>query len=1184
MADRMNIKFTIEAVDKFSKTMANLNRKLNTLQNRADKLNVRQEMKIDVDSEQAQAQISRLERQIEEINRSIKKPKKMNVDSRDVTKQMEVLERGLTVIENRDIIVRTNTRNAGQDITRLGDDIQRVGRDRQLLIEMNMTPALQQVRRFRDEARHEIVPRRGYEVDMNFAPAVREAERTRRYMGELYERQPLRLETTITDVDTGAATARVMSWRALMNRLLRLEARMHVDQNPFRGIAANAQREFGKVMQLMGRMATFSRNSGEIIMHQFISAFAAMSTAIVPIIAVTAANLAHIGVMAGVAGGATLGLMSSFVAAGAGALGFAAVAIPSLKGVFERAEEINKLELEIKAAKAAGDIEKANAALAEMDAIFKGMSPAQLGAQIALRKFKDTYGELVKSMESPVLRSFGLALTAITTILEMARPMIESSVDAVQRLFEAFNQNLEAADVKAFFEYLNTHAAAALQTIVKALGNFFMGLMNVMTAFAPLSVDMQGGFLRMSESFREWTASLGESAKFQQFVDYVRTNWPRVKQIFGDGITGMIQMIAAFGTSGEDFIIRLQNMMGRFKEWSATLAASDGFKKFSDYVITNGPKVTAFFGALIDMVVQVGIALAPMGAWVLGVATSFFQWIDSMIALHPWIAQIITGAASLIGAIGFLIFPLGILRGIFMTLWPIIQLGFGVFMQLAAGIQGIIARVFSAIVAFGGWARIFAVLRTAFMALTGPIGIIIGLIILIAATIYANWGTIGPWITSMWNGISTFFTAWWANVKARFSADIAAISSAVSTGFSAIASFFTTIFSTIWAGLSHFWNGLVEMVSYTVPLIGSAIMSGFSAIGSFFASWWSGVQARFSASMSSIRAGISAFVSGAVSLWNNLRSGVVNAANSLRTGATNAMNSLRSGATNAMNSLRSAVTNAWNSLRSSVTSAANNVRSAVTSAFNSLRSAVTSTVNTARSTATSAFNSLRSSVTSAVQGALSAVRNAFNNMISAVSSAMSRVRSAVSNGWNSVMSFLRGINLASIGRQMIQGLINGITSMAGSLVSAAKGVVDGAISAAKSLLKIKSPSRVFRSIGEYTMMGMQVGIQREGDGVISAVSRVANAMSTAFNPNLDATMGVSGSNAYSRNSYSNASAGFAATRSASARERDAAMAPRVEVPVFLNGREIARASNSEQQRMNQREEVRKEKFRGGALV
>lgn len=67
--------------------------------------------------------------------------------------------------------------------------------------------------------------------------------------------------------------------------------------------------------------------------------------------------------------------------------------------------------------------------------------------------------------------------------------------------------------------------------------------------------------------------------------------------------------------------------------------------------------------------------------------------------------------------------------------------------------------------------------------------------------------------------------------------------------------------------------------------------------------------------------------------------------------------------------------------------------------------------------------------------------------------------------------------MTSIGTQMIQGLINGIKNMAGNVTGAISGVVDGAISKAKSLLGIKSPSRVFKQIGVYTGEGMVLGVE-----------------------------------------------------------------------------------------------------------
>ncbi len=85
------------------------------------------------------------------------------------------------------------------------------------------------------------------------------------------------------------------------------------------------------------------------------------------------------------------------------------------------------------------------------------------------------------------------------------------------------------------------------------------------------------------------------------------------------------------------------------------------------------------------------------------------------------------------------------------------------------------------------------------------------------------------------------------------------------------------------------------------------------------------------------------------------------------------------------------------------------------------------------------------------------------------------------------------------------GLVDGVASMAGNLVDKVKDVVGRAINAAKSLLHIASPSKVFRSIGNYTMLGLIVGINGQSGRVIDSVSRVASGMVNAFSPNFETT-------------------------------------------------------------------------------
>ena len=69
----------------------------------------------------------------------------------------------------------------------------------------------------------------------------------------------------------------------------------------------------------------------------------------------------------------------------------------------------------------------------------------------------------------------------------------------------------------------------------------------------------------------------------------------------------------------------------------------------------------------------------------------------------------------------------------------------------------------------------------------------------------------------------------------------------------------------------------------------------------------------------------------------------------------------------------------------------------------------------------------------------------------------------------------------------MQGMINGIKSMAGNLVGAAKGVVGDAVAGAKNLLGIASPSKVFMKIGQQTGEGMVIGLERQTHAVTSAM-------------------------------------------------------------------------------------------------
>ena len=146
-------------------------------------------------------------------------------------------------------------------------------------------------------------------------------------------------------------------------------------------------------------------------------------------------------------------------------------------------------------------------------------------------------------------------------------------------------------------------------------------------------------------------------------------------------------------------------------------------------------------------------------------------------------------------------------------------------------------------------------------------------------------------------------------------------------------------------------------------------------------------------------------------------------------------------------------------------------------------------------------------IVSAIRGAIANLpstlasigSNGISSLGSAIRGAVGFVTSAASSIGSSIMGALSSIpgRVASIGSQIVQGIANGISGAAGVVVNKITGVVGGAIDAAKNLLGIHSPSRVFRKIFGYVMQGAALGIDDTADEPVksmeSAVGKVERA-------------------------------------------------------------------------------------------
>ncbi|WP_142245959.1 phage tail protein [Rossellomorea marisflavi] len=316
------------------------------------------------------------------------------------------------------------------------------------------------------------------------------------------------------------------------------------------------------------------------------------------------------------------------------------------------------------------------------------LSEATRSAVSELDNLRSAWSKMQDKFRDPVLEVFKLNLQGARVALKMFTPVIEGAVDAAHELSAAFNRNLMSDDVKAIFEWMGKTAGPYLETYGKAIGNFLVGFMNMMVAFDPLAQQFADGFLEMSENFREWSSTLENNPAFQNFLDYAREN---------------------------------------------------------------GPILLEFLGNLIRFLVDLGIAMAPVGEYVMDMANSFFQWSSEMLETHPMVGKILAVLITLKGLLGLLAPVISIVTMAWHTLGPVLLFAFKWLGKLGV----IMLRLGPIITRVGVW-----VLR-----LGGPLGWIISTVIFFAQVIWENWDAIWKWTKDTFAKIKNFIQDTWAKVE-----------------------------------------------------------------------------------------------------------------------------------------------------------------------------------------------------------------------------------------------------------------------------------------------------------------------------------------------------------------------------------------------------------------------------------
>ncbi len=119
--------------------------------------------------------------------------------------------------------------------------------------------------------------------------------------------------------------------------------------------------------------------------------------------------------------------------------------------------------------------------------------------------------------------------------------------------------------------------------------------------------------------------------------------------------------------------------------------------------------------------------------------------------------------------------------------------------------------------------------------------------------------------------------------------------------------------------------------------------------------------------------------------------------------------------------------------------------------------------------------------------------NAWTTVVNFLSGLWGMILPWLAGLWESIKGWFTRTDWAGLGRQIIQGIINGVRAMGDALGGVLQGIVDAAISRIKALLGISSPSRLMAYYGRMTGAGLVDGIGSQIPAVRDAIGNLLSA-------------------------------------------------------------------------------------------
>lgn len=908
------------------------------------------------------------------------------------------------------------------------------------------------------------------------------------------------------EVENKAAISKIVMFKAMLRSIPNIvRTRLVVDNKKAVGGLKALHQGLENANNVLDTVANDIRTFGTVFSNMIRGVMLSNISLLVPAIASIVPALFAVLNAAGVVAGGAIGMAGAFGVATAGVFAFGAMAVSALKmvqdGTLEATREVQNY-------------------------------------QKALSGLKSTWEGIIKQNQAQIFNTLANGINTAKVALKGLTPFINGVSKGMEQASAKMLDWAKNSQVaQKFFQMMGTTGVRIFNNMLNAAGQFGSGIISILTQLAPLAEWVSKGFEKMGASFNKWAQSTAGQNAIKSFIEYTKQNLPLIGQIFGNTFKGIFNLMKAFAPNTHLILQSLAQMSAKFAEWSATIAESDGFKKFIQYVQENGPKLITLMGNIIRIIIAVGTAMAPLASAVLDVAVAITGFIARLTEAHP--------------AIGAILGVLATLAGIFMTIGPPILSAIGFISKFAMALTG----AESAIAAFSaiGGALMTALegLAAAFSLLLSPIGLIVAAVAAVIAIFVALWNSsevLRDTVTGAWNAIKNAVGAavkavisFFQDLMGQFGYVKGGVDSLaqVWAGFVKTVEFYikllTPIFSSTFKGIVVIVKVVWEVIKAVITVAMHVIVGTITALLQLLTGDWEGawktlsqageaiwnaivemaknifnilkdtlvqIWQRIVSFFSEVFGPLTAIAS---QIWQGIVNVIVTVVQALGTFLSAIWQGIVTVATTIWTTLVTIATTLWNLLVTTITTIVTTLGTILSTIWTTIVTVATTIWTTLVTIASTIWNMLVTVITTVVQSIVTFVTTAWTTLVTITSTIMSAISSVISTIWQTIVTIVSTVvstivSFVSTGwstlMSVTSSIMSSISSFISSIWSTIVSFISNSVSRAVSFVT-SGFSNMLSAIGS-AMSGIVSSVMSGMSRVVSSVtSGVARAVSAA---------------------------------------------------------------------------------------